>query len=250
MIKRLRKITEGLYRGGAPSIQDVVLLRKFYGINKIISLDKVAGERIENICKILGIDHIQIPLDGTRKTLLNLLSHDIKKLLTEGGPTFIHCKEGKDRTGFLAALFKCKYMGVSFEEALDEAKSLGFGVGVPQEFVDLFVKTLKKICDADSNSADSIVENQREYMQDGRSSALDKAERGSFSPYLDKTRQYPYDAPYNYVYDQYPTRENMSKDPVELPEPVGEVPMVGMYDNSSGVKGVGPVENGGGFVNI
>jgi len=248
MIKRFRKITEGLFRGGAPSVKDVIKLNKLYGVKKIISLDKEAGERIDRICKLLDIEHITIPLDGTKKTLINLLSNDIKKLLTEGGPTFIHCKEGKDRTGFLAALFKCKYMGVPLEEALDEAKKLGFGEGVPKEYIELLENTLKKVC-GDSNSAD-IVENQREYMQDSHSSALDEADRASFSPYLDKVRQYPYDQPYNYVYDQYPTRENMSKEPVEIPEPVGEIPMVGMYDNSSGVKGVGPVENGGGFVSL
>lgn len=249
MIKRFRKITNGLYRGGAPTVKDVIKLHKFYGIKKIVSLDEISGKNIERICKLLNIEQVQAPLDGTKKSLINLLGHDIKKLLTENGPVFIHCKEGKDRTGFLSTLFKCKYMDVPFKEAYEEMKSLGFGENAPPQLIEILDSTLKKLCDKDSNSAD-IVGNQREYMQDGRSSALDQADRSSFSPYLDKVRQYPYDNPYNYVYDQYPTRENMSKKPVKIPAPVGEVPQVGMYDNSSGVKGVGPVENGGGFVSI
>lgn len=249
MIKRFRKITDGLYRGSAPSVKDVVKLHNLFGINKIVSLDEAAGHRIDRICKLLNIDHVQLTLDGTKHSLIKLLAHNIKDLLTEGGPTFIHCAEGKDRTGFLAALFKCKYMGVPLHEALDEAKKLGFGENVEPHFIELLVNTLKKVC-GDTNSAD-IVENEREYMQDGRSSALDHADRGSFSPYLDKTKQYPYDAPYDDALDQYPTRENMSKKKVKLPEPTGEVPQVGMFEGSPGAHGAGIVEPGAGHtVNI
>jgi hypothetical protein len=247
MIKRFRKITDGLYRGSAPSVKDVVKLHKLFGIKKIVSLDEAAGHRIDRICKILNIEHVQITLDGTKHSLIKLLSYNIKDLLTEGGPTFIHCAEGKDRTGFLAALFKNKYMGVPLHEALDEAKRLGFGENVDPEVIKLFVNTLNKIC-GDTNSAD-IVEHQREYMQDGRSSALDHAERGSFAPYIDKTKQYPYDSPYSDTLDQYPTRENLRT--IKLPDPTGEVPQVGMFEGSPGAAGAGFVEPGAGHtVNI
>ncbi len=215
MIKRFRKITDNLYRGGAPTVKDVIKLHKLFGIKKIISLDEDAGNKIDRICKLLEIEHVSLPLDGTKNSLIRLLSNDIKKLLMEGGPTFIHCQEGKDRTGFLAALFKCKYMGVLLQDALNEARSLGFGEGVDPKYMELLETALHKLC-GDSNSAD-IVENQREYIQDGRSSALDSADRSSFAPHLND---------------------------------MGDLPLVGVYDNTSGVKGVGPVENGGGFVNI
>lgn len=248
MIKRFRKITDGLYRGSAPSVKDVIKLHKFYGVKKIVSLDEVSGNNIDRICKLLGIEHIQIPVDGTKLSLIKLLSHNLKDLLLSGGPTFVHCKEGKDRTGFVSALFKCKYMGANLRDALDEAKRMGFGVNENPEFIHMLESTLHKLC-GDSNSAD-IVENEREYMQDGHSSALDHADRGSFSPYLDKLKQYPFDAVYNDEYDQYPTRENMSKDPVKIPDPVGEVPLVGMFDTAPGGKGSGFVEPGGGFTVI
>ncbi len=215
MIKRFRKITDDLYRGSAPTVKDVVKLHKLFGIKKIISLDEESGNKIKRICQLLGIEQVNLPLDGTKNSLIRLLSNDIKKLLMDGGPTFIHCKEGKDRTGFLAALFKCKYMGVSLQDALTEARSLGFGEGVDPKYMRLLEDTLNKLC-GDSNSAD-IVQNEREYMQDGRSSALDSADRSSFAPYLND---------------------------------MGDLPLIGIYDNTSGVKGVGPVENGGGFVNI
>jgi protein tyrosine/serine phosphatase len=45
----------------------------------------------------------------------------IYKLLIDDGPTFVHCVEGKDRTGMLIAMFKCKYMGYSYKQALKDA---------------------------------------------------------------------------------------------------------------------------------
>lgn len=248
MIKRFRKVTEGLYRGGAPSVKDVIKLQKLFGIKKIISLDKDSGDRINRICNLLNIEHVSIPLDGTKRTLINLLGNNIKDLLTKGGPTFFHCKEGKDRTGFLAALFECKYMGVPLSEALEEARKLGFGENVDPTYIQLLESILRKLC-GDTNSAD-IVENEREYMQDGNSSALDHADRGSFSPYLDKTKQYPNDTIYNSEYDQYPTRENLDESSIEIPDPIGEIPQVGMFENAPGGKGTGFMETGGGFANV
>lgn len=247
MIRRFRTIIPGkLYRGSAPSVKDVVKLKHLFGIKKIVSLDEQSGDNIKNICKILKINHVMMPLDGSNKAIINLFSHDLKKLLLDDGPTFIHCKEGKDRTGFVVAAFKCKYLGYSLKEALDEALSLGFGIGVNPEYIKNMLNALKRIC-VDDNSADDIVSNTREYIDDPRSSALDSADRKSFAPYLSETRQYPYDNLYNYLYDQEPSRKNMEVN-LENITPELNMPLVGLYDNMSGMKGVGPVEIGNGFL--
>lgn len=246
MIKRFKKVKDNLYRGGAPTVKDVIKLHKMLGINKIVSLDRDSSERIKNVCNLLKINHVSIPLDGSRKSLLNLLSHDLKELLDDNTSTFVHCHEGKDRTGFIVALFKCKYMGMNYDDAIKEAESLGFGIGVNPEFIDSFKKIIKS--NSDINDL-SIVDNQREYIQDERSSALDRADRGSFAPYLDKTRQYPYDAVYNYHNRQGDSRETLN-DCVELTTKVNQIPLVGLYDNVSGIKGVGPVDIGTGFVDV
>jgi hypothetical protein len=184
------------------------------------------------------------------------MSHDLYDLLMSNGPTFIHCAEGKDRTGFVSAMFKCLYMGWSYEDAMREAKSLGFGVGVSPFIVGLYSNVLKKVCqekeDADQNGdPESIVSNQRSYRErdDGRGSYLDQATQGSFAPFISKTRQYPYDAPYNYINDQSPTRDNWDHDPDPYGEEKVGFPLVGLYDINGGVKGFGPVEPLGGFIN-
>lgn len=258
MIKRFRKVTDGLYRGSAPSDNDVRNLHKYLGINKIISLDQETGAAIDQICEQLGIEHIIIPLNGRKGPLLKLFSYDLYDLLMSNGPTFFHCHEGKDRTGFVAALFKCMYMDWTYEEALAEAKSLGFGVGVSPFVIGLYTNLLKKSCKEKEEQEkkepkESIVSNERHYKAkgDGRGSYLDQATQGSFAPFISKTRQYPYDNVYNPGYDQYPTRNNLDQSIspyIEVSEEDKvDIPMVGEYSNIAGPMGSSPINFYSGF---
>jgi protein tyrosine/serine phosphatase len=250
MIQRLREITKGLYRGSAPSPQDVVQLKEQLGINKIVSLDKAAGDRIDRTCKLLGIEHIKLYLDEKPSSLRRLFEYNLKKLLIDGGPTYLHCHFGKDRTGLVTALFKCKYMGESPQRAIEEAKALGFGVGVDPHIVRLYEEIIKACKSSKDENAADIVSNEREYIGDNRDTYLDESRQDSFAPYLDHTKQNPADALYTYINDQSPTRQNYDPDRPITPydqEKTDVVPMVGEFDNDAGQRGFGPTENYGGF---
>lgn len=248
MIQRLRKITKDLYRGSAPTAQDVQQLKDKLGINKIVSLDRESGDKISRTCKLLGIDQIKLYIDHDRKSLINAVSKNLKKLLTDGGPTYLHCYHGKDRTGLISALFKCKYMNTDPEEAIEEAKSLGFGEGINPSVTELYEKLIRNCKpEKDDNSAD-IVSNEREYVSDNRDSFLDEGHQGSFSPYLSVTRQNPMDALYNFIMDQPQTRENYPGIKKHDSQEEDVVPMVGVFDNDAGGRGFGPTENAGGFI--
>lgn len=254
-MKRFREVVPGkLYRGGSPSPKDVAWLKEKLGVKKIVSLDQKTGERIDRACELLGIEHVMLPIDGSRKSLIEFLGHDMKKLFLEGGPTFLHCHEGKDRSGLAAAIVKCKYLGMDPEDAIKEAKSLGFGIGVDPRIVHLFEKIIRNCKPVkDLNNAD-IVSNEREYISDNRGSILDEGHQGSFAPYLSKTRQYPYDPTYLDIQDQSPTRENYQIDWADKKKQKStlddgkEVPLIGQYNNNSGVAGFGPTLNPGGFI--
>lgn len=252
MIVKLKEVVPGLFRGGAPTPLDVLHLKKNLGINKIISLDEASGEKIDRTCKMLGINQVKLYLSGHKKSLLKLFNYDLKKLLLNNGPTFIHCHEGKDRTGLVIALFQCKYMGKSSKDALKEAKSFGFGIGVHPYMLHLYEKLINS-CNksTDKNNAD-IVSNEREYIGDNRDSFLDEGHQGSFAPYLDKTRQYPMDSVYQSINDQPQTRENyLSNETLNKVHNFDEkevVPQVGLFNNDAGNVGFGPVINPGGFI--
>lgn len=254
MLHRFLKVDNGLYRGSAPSPNEVITLYKDFGIRKIISLDKNVGHKINKVCKMLNIEHIIIPLDGTQvKPLIKLFSFNLHDLLIKGGPTYVHCIHGKDRTGLVIALYKCQYMGVSCQDAIKEAKSLGFGLGLDPTIIKLYEKLICKACqlkhdhqENDTNSAD-IVDNTREHG-DFMGSVLDSASISSFAPFMDGSKQYPYSPIYNYRYEQYPTRNNIDLHLDEnIQAPTGEIPQVGIYDSNEGIKGFGPIEIGNGF---
>lgn len=253
MIKRFRVVIPNvLYRGSAPSPQDVMELKEKLGIKKIVSLDQKSGDLISRACQLLGIQHVKLYIDIHNKSLLAFLAKDLKELFLEGGPTFVHCHEGKDRTGLAVALVKCKYLGENPEKAIQEAKSLGFGIGVPPKTVALYEKLIRACKPAtDSNNAD-IVSNERSYVGDSRDSFLDEGQRGSFSPYEDTTWKWPNDAVYNYVDEQSPTRENYpdngALEQVHDFSARDVVPTVGVYDNDAGGRGFGPTDNNGGFI--
>lgn len=57
-MNNFKKVTKGLYRGSAPSPNDVLLLKKDFKINKIISLDEESGEKISRTCNKIGRAHV------------------------------------------------------------------------------------------------------------------------------------------------------------------------------------------------
>lgn len=250
MIKRFREIVPGkFYRGSAPSPKDVLDLKEKLGIRKIVSLDRETGDKIDRACKMLGIEHVKLYMDHYRRSLYHALKQNLKSLFIDGGPTYVHCHEGKDRTGLMVALFKCKYMGMEPKKALEEAKSLGFGIGLPPEVVNLYDKIIFSCKPShDQNNAD-IVSNERTYVGDNRDNFLDEVHRGDFSAQLDHTRQNPMDALYPYTLDQSPTRENYPDTSLfQYDSSKGDVlPSVGEYDNDAGQRGFGPVERMDGF---
>ena len=254
MIYRFIEVIPGLlYRGSAPTAEDVSLLKDKYNIKKIISFDTECGSKIAKACKKLGINHIMLPIEfeNLHADLFKIFKHDLAELLLLDGPTFIHCRAGKDRTGLIIALFKCKYLGMDPEQAIEEAKSLGFGVGLPDKVTKLFEKLIRACKPVETSPLDelngsNIVSNQRSYKSDNRDTFLDEGRQGSFAPYLTPTRQYPMDALYVYINDQSPTRENYQRK-VEESEKRDIVPLVGVFNNDAGIRGVGPVENYSGF---
>lgn len=202
MIRRFIKVNDQLYRGSAPTPEDVVNLHKHFKINKIISLDEKSGVKIGRICKILGIKHIMIPIEVEHAHIMTNLkrleSINLWDLLMVDGPTYVHCSHGKDRTGMLIAMFKCKYMGAPCNEAIKEAKSIGFGFGLPPFVYKLYTNMICKSCQKDHNHdkanishidenvVDDIVENARP-EGDMADSVLDSADMTSIAPYLDPT---------------------------------------------------------------
>lgn len=206
-IPRFKKVTEGLYRGGRPSPSDVVHLKNDYGINKIISLDERCGKNISDICKKLGINHYIFHLDDSRKSLLRLFRNDLKELLLNNGPVFFHCYHGKDRTGLLAAVFKCKFLGMDPKDALKEAESFGFGINLNPNWIKLYKEIILTCKPSTDENFASIVDNQRSFYGYDNSDYLNEADRKSFSPIMQPLKQHPFQEVYPDFINHYNANE-------------------------------------------
>jgi protein tyrosine phosphatase (PTP) superfamily phosphohydrolase (DUF442 family) len=121
------QVSERLFRGGQPragGFQQLVDL----GIKTIINLrgtNKGTRQSEENAAA-LGLRYFNIPMpvwgrpeDTHVLRILEIINDP------DSGPTFIHCRDGVDRTGTITALYRITYDGWSAEAALAEARKKG-----------------------------------------------------------------------------------------------------------------------------
>ncbi len=253
MIKNFHKVKYNLYRGGKPLLLDIIALEKKFGIKKIISLDEQIGKYIEPICKKLNIEHIIIPINsGDKNTIKYLLKYNIRSLINNKVPTFMHCRHGSDRAGLLVALYRVLIDKWDCKKAIKEAKELGFGIRISNNMEKFYMKL---ICQADqnidTNSAYDIVTNQHDGNETSRDYTFDTQERGSWTPYADPAvRTYPLAFTDTYYTDRYEqTRENYGIEDISDDSGINKIPAVGVYDQNTQITNmVGPSLIGGGFI--
>lgn len=248
MIENFKRVNKRLYRGGAPSINDVAFLHHNLDVSKIVSLDEDVGKKIHRACKLLGIKHITLPIDIERKaSLFKFLSHDIEDLLSDDeGSVFVHCIHGKDRTGLAMALYRIQHDGWSAQKAIEEAMSFGFGIGVSPSVVRLYLNIIRQAAkdESDINDSYDIVSNQREYPSDYQDYTLGPWAQQSWSPFDDySVREFPYAKTEIDWPEQYSSRIDHGLDDSEFVRkrrPIN-TPQVGQWDTSTqGIMGAGP----------
>lgn len=164
MPDRFSEVVKGLFRGGRPSPQELVVF-KDKGIKKIVSLDEESGKAIQPICRELGIEQVIWGLgDGTDPKVSALKKRIVPQLL-HGGPTYVHCYHGKDRTGMTIAMFRI-YKGWDVSDALAEAFRFGMGKGlshkVRNSYYDAVKQFAKELSGDDTSDASDIVSLMRE----------------------------------------------------------------------------------------
>lgn len=142
--KRFAEVEPGIYRGGTPSPDDLLVLKQVFGVVRIVSLDLNLGFEIERICKKLNLEHIIIPVlhIGDIVTEIKNLKNNINEIFSVK-PMYIHCVHGRDRTGLAVALYRVS-KGWTPEQALQEAKSFGFSEGLTPIQKNLYVNEIKE----------------------------------------------------------------------------------------------------------
>jgi uncharacterized protein (TIGR01244 family) len=130
-IPNFQKVNDRLYRGAQPTDQGFQDLAQL-GIKTVIDLRDI-GEHSQadeqKIVTSLGMRYVSIPMHGL-STPENDKVAAVQALFNDanGGPVFVHCKRGADRTGMVIAVYRISHDGWDNKKALSEAKSNGMSI--------------------------------------------------------------------------------------------------------------------------
>jgi protein tyrosine phosphatase (PTP) superfamily phosphohydrolase (DUF442 family) len=153
-IVNFRQVSPILYRGGLPSKQDLVDLKKL-GVKTDIDLmgdipglDTYMVSREKRWAKEAGVNFVQVKIPtgkipGKRKIAQADAEAFLRVVLDPANqPCFVHCLHGRDRTGTMVAVYRMTKDGYTNQQALDEMKSFGFD---PSDYPSLasFVQAFK-----------------------------------------------------------------------------------------------------------
>jgi protein tyrosine phosphatase (PTP) superfamily phosphohydrolase (DUF442 family) len=123
------KLNDHVYRGAQPTGEGFRNLAKL-GIKTVVDLREADARAVaeERTVTAAGMQYINVPMTG----LTPPTNEQMAKIMTflqdgSGGPVFVHCKRGADRTGAVMAAYRIEHDQWDNNRALSEAKALGMG---------------------------------------------------------------------------------------------------------------------------
>jgi tyrosine-protein phosphatase SIW14 len=130
-LPNFQKVDEHVYRGAQPTKSEFKDLAE-RGIKTVVDLRDIGEHSQADEQKAvtdLGMRYISIPMQGM-STPKDKQIAAVLALLNDvtGGPVFVHCKRGADRTGTVIALYRVVHDGWDSKRALSEAKAYGMSV--------------------------------------------------------------------------------------------------------------------------
>ena len=123
-------------RGGQPTDEGWASLAGL-GVKTVIDLRRESEHSTDaekQAVEAAGMRYLSVPMNG----IVAPEEEDVAKVLAvlnSNQPVFVHCKEGKDRTGTVIACYRMGHDGWQSRAALEEAESHGmhwFEVGMKQ----------------------------------------------------------------------------------------------------------------------
>lgn len=121
-------VNPNLSRSGRPDLEGLNYLRQ-QGVRTIINIenDRKAVEAEAIAAKRLGFNYISIPMSWQEKPT-DAQVNEILRLMQDPsvGPTILHCKHGRDRTGLMVGLYRVFVDRWTPQKAYEEMLATGF----------------------------------------------------------------------------------------------------------------------------
>jgi tyrosine-protein phosphatase SIW14 len=126
-LPNFRQVKWQLFRGAQPRNEGLKQLSR-WGIKTIINLSGEDSKEEGKAANALGLQYFNVPLPALGRPNTEQVNQVIELLNNpNNAPIFVHCKNGKDRTGTIIACYRIAQEGWTAEQALAEAKMFGLG---------------------------------------------------------------------------------------------------------------------------
>lgn len=121
-IRRFAEVERGFYRGAQPDADGLRALKEL-GVRTVVNL---RGDDEDTPHVPAGIEVVHLPAHITRPRDAEIRAFFDVALDPARRPLFVHCAEGRERTGFYVALYRVEVDGWTPARALDEMRAMGF----------------------------------------------------------------------------------------------------------------------------
>jgi protein tyrosine/serine phosphatase len=121
------QVNDAFYRGAEPEDEDMGALAAL-GIRTVIDLQKDGDDEEPVLVERAGMRYVRIPMttrvpptDEQLALFLELVNDPANQ------PVYVHCKEGRHRTGVMTAVYRMTNDGWTADQAFEEMKDYRFG---------------------------------------------------------------------------------------------------------------------------
>lgn len=125
-VRNFHRVNDRIFRGGQPTEEGFRNLAKL-GVTTVIDLRHVKEHSTTDeaaTVQRLGMRYVNVPMPSLKTPRTDQLAK-VMELLDSGERVFVHCHQGKDRTGTAIAVYRIERDGWTNARALDEAEQLG-----------------------------------------------------------------------------------------------------------------------------